>query len=74
MSMGKVGTNKSAKLVAQGLLRAAQPAQGGNAAMKDGSAAPHRKGKATSSFSTHVKPKKKVSNSKQESQKPKNSI
>jgi hypothetical protein len=42
--------------------------------VKGGSAAPHRKGKATSFFSAHVKPKKKVSNSNQEPQKPKNSI
>jgi hypothetical protein len=66
MSKEKVGTDKPVRLVAQGMPRAAQPAQGGSAAMKGGSAAPHRKGKATSSFSAHVKPKKKVSNLKQE--------
>jgi hypothetical protein len=41
--------------------------------VKGDSAAPHRKGKATSS-STHVKPKKKVYQPKQEPQKPKKSI
>jgi hypothetical protein len=51
---GKVGIDKPAQLVAQGLPRVAQPTQGG-------SATPHRKGKATSSFYAHVKPKKKVS-------------
>jgi hypothetical protein len=41
--------------------------------VKGDSAAPHRKGKATSS-SAHVKPKKKVYQPKQEPQKPKKSI
>jgi len=34
---------------------------GDSAAVKGGSAAPHRKGKTTSYSSAHVKPKKKVS-------------
>jgi hypothetical protein len=64
MSKEKVGTDKPAQLVVQGLPRVAQPTQGGSAAVNSGSAAPHRKGKATSSFSGHVKAKKNVSNSK----------
>jgi hypothetical protein len=50
MSKGKVGTNKPTQLVAQSLPQVAQPAQGSSAAVKGGSAAPHRKGKATYSF------------------------
>jgi hypothetical protein len=45
MSKGKVGTNKPAQLVAQGLPRAAQPAKGGSAAVKGSNAAPIEKGR-----------------------------
>ena len=47
---------------------------GGSAAVKGGSAVPHRKGRTTSSSSAHVKPKKKVSHPEQVVQKPKKSI
>jgi hypothetical protein len=71
---GKVGIDQSIQMVAQKQPRVAQPAKGSSAAVKGGSAAPHRKGKDTSFSSAHVKPKKEVSKSKQEPQKPKNSI
>jgi hypothetical protein len=45
MSKGKVGTDKPAQLLAQGLPRAAQPTQGGSAVVKGGSAAPTEKGR-----------------------------
>jgi hypothetical protein len=74
MSKGKVGTEQPAQKVAQKQPRAAQPAQGSSAAVKGGSATPHRKGKATSSSFALVKPKKKVYQPKQEPQRPKKSI
>jgi hypothetical protein len=66
MSKRKIGIDQPTQMVAQKQPRAAQPAKGGSAVVKDGSAAPHRKGKATSFSSAHVKPKKEVSKSKQE--------
>jgi hypothetical protein len=66
MSKGKIGIDQPAQMVAQKQPRAAQPAKCGSATVKGGSAAPHRKGKATSLSSAHVKPKKEVSKSKQE--------
>jgi hypothetical protein len=51
-------------MVAQKQPRAAQLAKGSSAAVKGSSAGPHRKGKATSFSSAHVKPKKEVSKSK----------
>jgi len=74
MSKGQEGIDRSAQMVAQGQPRAAPQPMGGSAAVKGGSAAPHRKGKTTSYSSAHVKPKKKVSHPEQVVQKPKKSI
>ena len=61
-------------MVAQQQPRAAQPPKSGSAAMKGGSAAPHRKGKATTYAPGQVKLMKKVSKSKQEPQKAKKTL
>jgi len=74
MSKGKIGTDRPAQKVAHKQPRAAQPPQGGSAAVKGGSAAPHRKGKATYAPAAHDQPKKWVSKTKNEPQKPKESI
>jgi hypothetical protein len=66
MSKGKIGIDQPAQMVAQKQPRAAQPVKGGSATMKGGSATPHRKGKATSFSSNHVKTKNEVPKSKQE--------
>jgi hypothetical protein len=67
MSNGRVGTDRPAQMVTHKQPRAAQPAQGG-------SAAPHRKGKVTSTATAHDKPMKKVYQQKVEPQKPKKCI
>ena len=75
MSKGQEGIDRSAQMVAQGQPKAAPQPMGGSAAVKGGSAAPHRKVKTTSSSSSaHVKPKKKVSLSEQVVEKPNKSI
>jgi len=74
MSNGKIGTDRPAKKLAQQQPRAVLPAESGSAAVKDSSAAPHRKGKATYGPAAHDQPKKWVSKSKNEPQKPKESI
>jgi len=74
MSKGQECIDRSAQMVAQGQPRAAPQPMDGSAAMKGDSAAPHRKGKTTSSSSAHVKPMKKVSHPEQVVQKPKKSI
>ena len=74
MNKGQKGIDRSVQIVAQGQPRAAPQPMGGSAAVKGGSAAPHRKGKTTSYSSAHVKPKKKVSHPEQVVQKPKKSI
>ncbi|XP_066316477.1 uncharacterized protein [Miscanthus floridulus] len=61
VSKGQEGTDRSTQKVAQDQPRAAPQPMGGSAAVKGGSATPHRKGKTTSYSSAHVKPKKKVS-------------
>ena len=48
--------------------RAAQPANADSAAVKGGSAAPHRKGKDTNFISKQIKPNKKVYQHKKKSQ------
>ena len=67
MSKGQEGIDRSAQMVAQSQPRAAPRPTGG-------SAAPHRKGKTTTSSSALVKPKKKVSHPEQVVQKTKKSI
>jgi hypothetical protein len=74
MSKGRVGIDQPAQMVTQKQPWAAQPLKGGSAAVKGSSAAPHKKGKATSYVSTYDKPKKQVYQPKQEPQKQKNSI
>jgi hypothetical protein len=66
MSKGRVGTDQPAQIATLKQPWAAQPPKGGSAAVQGGSAAPHRKGKATSSVSAHDKPKKQVYQPKQE--------
>jgi len=60
-SKGKIGTEQPAQKVTSRLPRAALLAKGGSAAVKGGSATPHRKGKATYSSYASDKPKKHVS-------------
>ena len=60
ISKGKVGTKQPAQKMAHKSPRAAQPAKAGSAAVMGGSAAPHRKGKATNFISEQIKPNKKV--------------
>jgi hypothetical protein len=53
MSNGRVGIDRPAQMVTHKQPRVAQPAQGS-------SAAPHRKGKVTSTATAYDKPMKKV--------------
>jgi hypothetical protein len=74
MSKGQIGTERPAQMAAQKQPRAALPPTDGSAAVKGGSAAPRRKGKATYSSSAHDKASGKVYIVKNEVQKPKGSI
>ena len=69
-SKGKMGTEQPAQKVTPWLPRAALPTKGGSAAVKGGSAAPHRKGKAIHSSYASEKPKKHMYQQEQKILKP----
>jgi hypothetical protein len=73
-SKGKMGTEQPAQKVTPWLPRAALPTKGGSAAVKGGSAAPHRKGKAIHSSYASEKPKKHMYQQEQKILKPRDLI
>ena len=73
LSKGKISTDQLAQTMAMQRPQATMTCSG-NAAVKSGSAAPRKNGKATNSAPDQTKPKKKVYQQKQVFQKPKKSL